>query len=499
VDTVTITDPSIEPTDADVHEETDASVVRTSLIELDPREIVVNVKNPRDRARRIEELKDSISQIGLLDPIVVFLNNDGRYELRDGFRRRTACIELDVPTVPCRLVEAGGDAEQIVAMLASALHRDDLTVSEEARGYEQLTLLDWEPEAIAQVVAKPVARVKQALTLTKMPEKARKAADDGTLPLDQVALLEEFKDDPDLLSKVVEKGADSTWGFKHVISDAKNRRDRKAAANKLRAELTLAGVKLIGRPKDFPWDSKAARAGDLRDADGNPLVPSEVQARAGFAAFVENDGYKPAATIVCLDPEGMGYTRTSHTNYKSPEELAEKERAAAEAAERAEALAAAAEIRKEFLKTTYHSAKSIKNLFVQALRDTVVDPDSVRARQNELLTSLAGGLIADAEKAGQDRLSRMLVAKWLVCHEARLAGGRVVRSDRAKVIAYLDRLTTDGYTLSDTENRVRTELETALAAEVAAEAAQQADAAEGDENSIAGHGDEEGSDTSDGS
>lgn len=185
MDTTTL-EPAIEPAGHGIDEQHSAGVVGTRLIELDPREIVVNVRNPRERARRIEELKDSISQIGLLDPIVVFLNADGAYELKDGFRRRLAVLQLDLPRVECRLVEAGGDAEQIVAMLASTLHRDDLTISEEARGYEQLTLLDWEPEAIAQVVAKPVTRVKRALALTKLPERAGQSAkatvvDDGVV------------------------------------------------------------------------------------------------------------------------------------------------------------------------------------------------------------------------------------------------------------------------------------------------------------------------------
>ncbi|GIG67735.1 ParB/RepB/Spo0J family partition protein [Phytomonospora endophytica] len=444
------------------------------ILDIPPLQLLPSKTNPPDRsARNMTAFRDSIAEVGILQPLVVTATDEeGVYRIQIGHRRHTAAIELGLETVPCVVIDASGDAEYLVSLLVENKHRENLTVSEEAGAYHQLTLMDWEPEAIARVTAQPITHVKRSLALTKLPKPAQQAADDGVLPLDQVADLEEFKDDPELLAKVLDKASSGTWGFKHAISDAKKRRDRKAEADKLRAELTLAGVKIISRPKDYPWASRAADASSLRDSDGNPLDPQEVKSRPGFAAFIEHDGYKPAATIVCTDPEAWGYTRTRHTSYKSPAELAEAERAKKEHEAELQALTAAAEIRAEFVKSTYHSAKAVKGLFLTVLRDAVIDPDTINIGLSDyaqdILTSFAGGpILPAAEKAGSDKLSRMLVARWLTKNETRLAGGKAWTSNAHHVVAYLDQLASDGYTLSEAEANLRTELEAELIAAAA--------------------------------
>jgi hypothetical protein len=66
-----------------------------------------------------------------------------------------------------------------------------------------------------------------------------------------------------------------------------------------------------------------------------------------------------------------------------------------------------------------------------------------------------------APNAGPERLARILVARWLTAAEANLddhTTWRTWRTNRSAALAYLDLLLASGYTLSDTEHRLHTDL-----------------------------------------
>ena len=50
-------------------------------------------------------LADSIRKYGVLQPLVVHCNTDGKYELIAGERRLRACVLLKCPTVPCVIID----------------------------------------------------------------------------------------------------------------------------------------------------------------------------------------------------------------------------------------------------------------------------------------------------------------------------------------------------------------------------------------------------------
>lgn len=126
----------------------------------------------------------------------------------------------------------------------------------------------------------------------------------------------------------------------------------------------------------------------------------------------------------------------------------------------------AAIVRERFLTTTYGTARGAKRAQSEALRAAVTDPAliTVPDSKSALLTRLAGcDPVTAAATAGVDRLTRILVARWLTAAEVnldKLTNGYTWQSDPAAGLAYLQQLVQAGYELSDAEQRLHDDLTT---------------------------------------
>ena len=82
-----------------------------------------------------EELKDSVKENGLLQPIIVPSFSAGTFEIISGHRRVEACKELGIQTVPAIVRDMPKD-EAVIAMVDSNLQREHLLPSEKAFAYK---------------------------------------------------------------------------------------------------------------------------------------------------------------------------------------------------------------------------------------------------------------------------------------------------------------------------------------------------------------------------
>ncbi|MEV6965182.1 ParB/RepB/Spo0J family partition protein [Hamadaea sp. NPDC051192] len=420
-----------------------------------------------DEPGALDDLLASIPVVGILQALVVtrVADREDAYRILIGHRRHAAALKLGLAIVPCLIVASDGAAQEILSILAENDDRLSLKPSQKAELYHQLTLLDWQPAQIAKARGVRTSEVRAALTLHQLPAAVHEAADDGQLTLDLAAELAEFTDDPKTLAKIMDKGR-GTWGFRHAISDARDRRVRNAAADRIFAELTLAGVKVVPTPRDFGYGSKQAALHTLLDANGAPLDPETVKTQPGIFAYIDKQAYGgPQAILFCSDPETFGYVRRVSNGYVSEAERARQAAEAETRAARRAALELAADVRREFLVATFANPKAAKKHHVEALRDAMVDPGRLTypGQLAELADSIAGASIADtASSAGADRLSRILVARWITSREhqlAELSNGRTWAADTTYVAAHLTRLVELGYELSEAEQSLLAEIQ----------------------------------------
>src|SRR5208283_1210884 len=101
-------------------------------------QIYPNPNQPRRyfNAGKLEELSQSISENGLMEPLIVVKKGD-RYMIIAGERRWRACIIAGVSDVP--VVIRQSDDQQIAELsLLENLQREDLSIIEEAMAYQDL-------------------------------------------------------------------------------------------------------------------------------------------------------------------------------------------------------------------------------------------------------------------------------------------------------------------------------------------------------------------------
>ena len=82
----------------------------------------------------LTELKNSIKENGLLNPLTVRKKDNGRYELISGHRRKLA-LELNGMTTATAYVKELTDEESIIEMVDSNMYREKILPSEKAFAY----------------------------------------------------------------------------------------------------------------------------------------------------------------------------------------------------------------------------------------------------------------------------------------------------------------------------------------------------------------------------
>ncbi len=110
-----------------------------SLAEVPTASVSPNPNQPRVHFAEegLVELAASISEMGVLQPILVRPQGDGEYELIAGERRWRAAQRAGLTTVPA-IIRTTDDLSSVEQALVENLHRQDLTPLEEAAAFQQL-------------------------------------------------------------------------------------------------------------------------------------------------------------------------------------------------------------------------------------------------------------------------------------------------------------------------------------------------------------------------
>ena len=152
------------------------------------KEIPVSAITPNPRQPRrtfdedaLEELAESIRQVGLLQPVVVRAAGPGRYELIMGERRWRASQRAGLTEIGA-IVKQTQDNDLLRDALIENLHRQQLDPLEEAAAYQQL-LDDFGAthEQLAQKIGRSRPHISNTLRLLNLPPAVQKRVAAGVL------------------------------------------------------------------------------------------------------------------------------------------------------------------------------------------------------------------------------------------------------------------------------------------------------------------------------
>lgn len=157
----------------------------------------------------LEELRDSIRNHGVLQPVVVRRTARG-YELIAGERRWRGARLAGLERIPAMVRDDISDNDMLELALVENVQRRDLDALEKARGYQgMIDALSLTQDQVAQKVGLKRSTVANHLRLLELPERAQAAIREGLVTMGHARALLGLSDEAQILAilaKVAREG-----------------------------------------------------------------------------------------------------------------------------------------------------------------------------------------------------------------------------------------------------------------------------------------------------
>ncbi len=215
----------------------------SNLNEIPLHAISPNPNQPRREfdEQALQELANSIREIGIIQPITLRQTGDNKYQIIAGERRWRASQIAGIETIPAyiRTVEDEGVMEMA---LVENIQREDLNAIEIALAYEHLAeTTGMTQEKISERVGKSRAAVTNYMRLLKLPAQVQMALKNKQIDMGHARALLAI-DSPSAqikLYKEIEKNNYSVRKVEEMVQMLKNGEDIDAANKKISAKSQL--------------------------------------------------------------------------------------------------------------------------------------------------------------------------------------------------------------------------------------------------------------------
>lgn len=192
--------------------------------------------NPRKEVGDISELAESIKENGIFQNLTVVRGGKGvrqkdldagcNYTVIIGHRRLAAAKSAGLKKVPCMIVDMD-EREQAATMLLENMQRSDLTIFEQAQGFQMMLDLGVTQEDIAKKTGLSKTTVRHRLKLLELdPAELRKAQERQASITDYIEL--EKITDPELKNEALKKigTSDFDWAVKSALNQISKRQKK---------------------------------------------------------------------------------------------------------------------------------------------------------------------------------------------------------------------------------------------------------------------------------
>ena len=187
----------------------------------------------------IESLTESLTTVGLLQPVRVAKSDDGLV-LVCGHRRVAAARSAGIESITAVVVEESDPADLTLAMLVENLQRVDLDAIDEAAGYDRLVGEGWSLRQIADKVGRSKGHVSRRRSLLRLPEPLQERVRSGELSTGHAYQVSRLV--PDVPEEALARLATaSPYSVAYEISEIKHQRRLRHH----RDELRKAGLRVV--------------------------------------------------------------------------------------------------------------------------------------------------------------------------------------------------------------------------------------------------------------
>ena len=222
----------------------------------------------------LQELADSISQHGIIQPLTVRKLSSGYYQIIAGERRWRGARLAGLQEVPVIVIEADDRKAAELAMIEN-LQREDLNPMEEAAGFQSLIeSYHMTQEEAAQRVGKSRSAVTNALRLLGLTPSVRKLVEEGKLSAGHARALVP-------LSPSLQESAANA-----IVSGGLSVRQTEALVKRLSAEKKEAQAK---DPDEVDYLAEAQNELKARLCRGVKIVPGRKKGRIELEYYGVDD------------------------------------------------------------------------------------------------------------------------------------------------------------------------------------------------------------------
>ena len=155
----------------------------------------------------LKDLTNSISERGIIQPIIVRKSNDDKvkFEIIAGERRWLAAQKAGLHEVPVVIIEAD-DLKSLEFAIVENVQRNDLNAIEEAQGYQRLIKdFSYDQEKVAKFIGKSRSHITNFLRLLTLPPEVIKLVEYKKLTFGHAKILVGLVNANFVAKKIVEK------------------------------------------------------------------------------------------------------------------------------------------------------------------------------------------------------------------------------------------------------------------------------------------------------
>lgn len=154
----------------------------------------------------LDALSASIKEKGVLQPLLVRKDSNGKYEIIAGERRFRAAKQAGLNEVPV-IIKEMDDKEVLEVALVENLLRENLSAIEEAEGLQRLiNEFSHTQEALSEIIGKSRSYIANTLRLLVLPLEIQQMVRNGKITAGHVRPLIGLENSVELARKIVEKG-----------------------------------------------------------------------------------------------------------------------------------------------------------------------------------------------------------------------------------------------------------------------------------------------------
>lgn len=289
-DTGSVPEAEPQPTDEAEPEEAEAPAkIGQLMTQLPVDKLFPHPDNPRKDLGDLTELADSIKANGIFQNLTVVPADDSyeTFTVVIGHRRLAAAKLAGLREVPCVITEMD-QKEQVRTMLLENMQRSDLTVYEQAQGFQMMLDLGSTIEEIAEKSGFSKTTVRRRVKMMELDQGTLKEVSERQLSLmdfDQLAQIEDIKARNECLTKI------GTSDFKRSVEAEVRRQTVKKNLPAVKKLLKAAKAKALKQNDTYSNKYERVGAYSYYIADwkeGEPLIPEKV---SGQLYYHLEEGY----------------------------------------------------------------------------------------------------------------------------------------------------------------------------------------------------------------